>query len=58
MWQFIVSGYLPGTNIQIGFNFLMIVALLALNVTLARKLQKTHGQQISNKLRSIRRITI
>jgi hypothetical protein len=55
MWQFIILGYVPGTDIQIGFDtlarFLAIATLVYLTVLLVKekKFLKVQFQEIINQ---------
>lgn len=62
MWQFIISGYVPGTEIQVSFEvFLMSCMLFALTAYLAVQVMKLLGNTQSaqtNNTESIEAITI
>ncbi len=62
MWQFIILGYVPGTDIQIGFDllarFLAIVSVIFLTSLLFK--EKKHSQMNSKQqnIESLNQITI
>ncbi len=53
MWQFIVSGYVPGTTVQITFdhvaNIAAILAMLVFSAVLLRE-HRTFYSNIANQL--------
>lgn len=48
MWQFIVSGYIPGTNFQVTFVLFQLVVGIAVIVYLLYVLLKQNGQLKQN----------
>lgn len=52
MWQFIISGYIPGTDLQITFDVLATFALTALGV-LVLYIAIKHRVQINREINKI-----
>ena len=64
MWQFIISGYIPGTNVQITFDTILIFSLsvsaVLLALTLLRRNQTIQQEilQLSVKIKRLREISL
>lgn len=58
VWQFIVSGYVPGTDIQIDFNTLMCLLGACFSLMLLRQLFKERYRQTSSDAQLIQKITV
>lgn len=64
MWQFIISGYVPGTNIQITFELLLTFSLLVLSIVASiwlfhkTKTVENEIRSLSAKINRIREISL
>lgn len=52
MWQFIISGYIPGTDLQVTFDVIATFALTAF-LTLALLTAVKHRVQINKEIKKI-----
>lgn len=58
MMQFLVLGYVPGTNVQIGFETIATLFLVAGLVYLLRLLHKEHSRILQRAIETIQYMTI
>lgn len=58
MWQFIISGYIPGTNLQIGFELFAHIAAVFALYYLGKQIYKSEKNIQKNQTDSINAKTI
>lgn len=58
MMQFIVLGYVPGTNIQIGFDSIFMIFCIASMIYLLNLLRKEKSLVLDRAIQTIQYITI